>query len=389
MSGRSLARLGAGAFGASVFVLASAAEAGNGPEPRTPVDWAGAPCMTIVDRSMSSTVHLDYAIPMEDTELTDDEVEDSRRHQFFGFCRALDPQTYLPRWISQADVERAREIGIAPETVNESNVMESNAEWADCWHRINADDERRPITFAAADEGVDWDTAELAAGTYVVEAYTWEPPLNIWSSRTGVIKVVDDPDPAVSGPAVGINNTQEVIDQTETAMIEGCASAQEGSFLTAYWGLPAGEVTWEPFVDNHPVRGDSFALEFDPPQEIAGESVMIRVDITDPSGRRYTHYMRDLVFVLGDPYPPQCEGSVFIDPDCVDEAGSSGGAETGEGDSTSSATESSSSGSTGDDGMSAGGAGGEGGRGCRVPGPDAPAGPGLLLVALAALRRRR
>ncbi len=390
MSARRALSLGAGALGVLLLALAPVAKAGNGPEPRTPVDWTGASCMTIVDRSVSATVHLDYAIPMEDTELTQDEVEDSRTHQFFGFCRALDPQTYLPRWITEADVERAREIGIAPPTVNSRNVMETNTDWADCWHRINADDERRPITYAAAEEGVDWDTTDLAVGTYVIEAYTWEPPLNIWSSRAGVIKVVDGPDPALSPPAVGISNTQDVIDQTETVIIEGCASAEDGSTVTAYWGLPAGEVTWIPFVENDPVRGDSFAFEFDPPQEAVGESVMIRVDITDPSGRSYSHYMRDLVYVLGDPYPEGCEGNVFVDPDC-DATGTSGAADTGGLDSTSSGTSTASpAGSEADGGQADGDDGNGGSGGCRVQQPSSPYGTGLLLLGLVAgLRRRR
>lgn len=369
-------------------MLAPAAQAGNGPEPRTPVDWTGAPCMTIVDRSVSATVHLDYGIPMEDIELTDDEVEDSRTFQFFGFCRALDPQTYLSRWITEADVERARDIGIAPETVNTQNVLELNTDWADCWHRINADDDRRPITYAAADEGIDWDTTELAEGTYVIEGYTWEPPLNIWSSRTGVIKVVDEPDPALSPPALGITNTEEVIDQSETVTIEGCASAEDGSSLTAYWGIPAGEVTWQPFLEDEPVLSESFAFEFDPPEEVAGESVMIRVDIIDPSGRSYTHYMRDQVFVLGDPYPTECEGSGFVNAGCGESSSSSTGGtgtETGGVGSTSNPAMTSSTGPAQDGtGEGSGGCGS-----CRAADPTSPYGAGWLLLGLAGLRRRR
>lgn len=386
---RGAGRFGAGAFGASLLVLAPAAQAGNGPEPRTPVDWTGAPCMTIVDRSVNATVHLEYGIPMEDTELTDDEVEDSRTHQFFGFCRALDPQTYLPRWITQEDVERAREIGIAPAEVNDRNVMELNSDWRGCWHRINADDQRHPITYAAAEEGVDWDTSELAAGTYVIEGYTWEPPLNIWSSRPGVIKVVDDPDPALSAPAVSISNTQEIIDQTEAVTIEGCASAQEGSTVAAYWGVPAGEVTWQPFIQDEPVLGESFAFEFDPPPEVADEFVMIRVDITDPTGRSYTHYMRELVFVVGDPEVPQCEGNIFTDPECAG-TGTSGGTETGEIEPTSSgATATSSTGDVPGGGQDGEDEGGGGARGCRVHDPGSAYGAGLWLLGLVGLRRRR
>lgn len=384
MSARTGARrLGAGAVGVGLLMFASVANAGNGPEPRTPIDWTGAPCMTIVDRSMSATVHLDYGIPMEDIEVTADEVEDSRTHQFFGFCRALDPQTYLPRWVTQADVERAREIGIAPESVNAQNVMESNTDWVDCWHRINADDDRHPITYAVAEQGIDWDTTELAEGTYVIEGYTWEPPLNIWSSRTGVIKVVDDPDPALSPPAVGLTNTEEVIDQSETVSIQGCASAEEGSVVTLYWGLPAGEVTWHTFVENEPVLGESFAVEFDPPQEVVGEGVMIRADITDPSGRSYTHYMRDLVYILGDPYPPECEGNVFIDAGC-DETDTSGGSETGDVGTTSGTG----AGTTSSTGPEQDGVGEAGCGSCQTHNPGSGYGPGLFLLSFAALRRR-
>lgn len=339
--------------------------------------------MTIVDRSVSATVHLDYGIPMEDTEVTEDEVEDSRRHQFFAFCRALDPQTYLPRWITDADVERARAIGIAPELVNARNVMETNTDWVDCWHRINADDDRHPITYAAAEQGVDWDTTALPAGTYAIEGYTWEPPLNIWSSRAGVVKVVDDPDPALSAPSIGISNSEELIDQSETVTIEGCASAQEGSTLTASWAIPAGEVTWNPFLEDEPVSGETFALVFDPPEDAVGEGVMIRVDVVDPSGRSYTHYMRDLVYVLGDPYPPACEGSVF-DPDCSG-TGTSGGTETGDVGSTSEVDPTSATGTDAaqDDTPNAGAGG------CGVQRPGSVYASVLLLLGLAGLRRRQ
>lgn len=375
-------------------MLASAAHAGNGPEPRTEIDWSGAACMTIVDRSEDAVAHLDYGIPMEDTELTADEVEDSRRFQFFGFCRALDPQSDLPRWITWADVERAREVGIAPPRVNASNVMETDREWAGCWHRINADDDRRPITYAEAAQGIDWDTTDLAPGNYVIEGYTWEPPLNIWSSRAGVIKVVDDPDPALSEPAVAVTNTEEVIDQSETVTLEGCVSAEEGSTLTLSWGVPAGEVTWHPFVEDEAVTGESFAVEFGPPEQAVGLGVMIRVDITDPSGRSYTHYMRDLVYVLGDPYPPECEGNVFGGGGC-DGTSSSGGSETGDVDATSTGAATSTGTGPGQgagedsDGGNQADADTGGCAGCRTQNPDPWTGSGLLLLALAGLRRRR
>ena len=61
------------------------------------------------------------------------------------------------------------------------------------------------------------------------------------------------------------------------------------------------------------MSGESFAVEFLPPEEVAGESVMIRVDITDPMDRSYTHYMRELVIVLGTEGPGSCtDGGGFI-----------------------------------------------------------------------------
>ena len=137
----------------------------------------------------------------------------------------------IERPYTQADVERAQDAGIGPGDIMPANIMETSTELADCWYRINADDDRRPITFAAAREGIDWDTTELPAGSYVIAGYTWWPPLNTWSSRPGVIKVVDDPDPAASAPALGISTTEQIVDLGETTTIEGCVSAEIGSTI--------------------------------------------------------------------------------------------------------------------------------------------------------------
>lgn len=378
---------------AALALVAVPAAASNGTKPRIPVDWTGAPCLTIVDRSVQPVLHLPYAVSQDDTDLTPDEVSDSRTHQFFALCRARDPQSFLPRWITQADIDRAAMVGAAPETVDPDDVFETSSEWADCWFRITADDDRRPITLAQAAEGVDWDTSAVPAGTYVVEGYTWEPALNIWSGRPGVVKVVDDADPASSAPALAIDNTEEVLNKNEPVTIHGCVSAMEGSTVTAYWGLAESEVTWVPFVEGDPVSGESFAVDFMPPEELAGESSMIRVDVTDPMGRTYTSYMRELVIVLGTEGPGSCtdEGGGFIGgAGCGGSSGTdgSGGSEAGSaGDETAGSDGTTSGGPGGQDGGDTGG--GEG-CGCRAAaGPAAPAGAGLLLVGLLGLRRRR
>lgn len=368
------------------------AAASNGTKPRIPVDWTGAPCMTVVDRSVGTSIHFTYSVSQDDTELTPDEVEDSRTHQFFAFCRARDPQSFLPRWIVQDDIDRAAMLGSAPNMVDPEDIMESSTVWDGCWYRITADDDRRPITLAAAMAGVDWDTAAVPAGTYVVEGYTFEPALNIWSLRPGVVKVVDDPDPAASAPALAIDNTEEVVNKNEPVTFTGCVSAMEGSTITAYWGLSEAEVQWQPFVEDDPVVGETFAVELMPPEELSGESAMIRIDVSDPMGRSYTNYMRELVIVLGTEGPGSCsEGGGFIGNAGCGDSGDSGGS----GDDTAGATGSDDD--TGESGATGGGPGGQDGGdddggtgcGCRASGTGGPVGAGLLLLGLWALRRRR
>ncbi|MCH9680794.1 MAG: hypothetical protein K0V04_05110 [Deltaproteobacteria bacterium] len=377
-------RMWASVFGATVFFAASTAAASNGTKPRIPVDWSDSACMNIVDRSTGTMRNIPYSIAQEDTDITDDEVADSRTHQFFAMCRARDPQTFLPRWITQADIDAANAVGAAPDDIDPEDVFETSTTWADCWHRITPDDERRPITFAAAGEGQDWDTSAVPAGTYTIEAYTWEPPLNIYSLHPGVYKIVDSPGLADSPPALGVSNTEEVINRNETATIHGCVSAMEGSTITAYWGRAASEVEWQPFIENDPVTGETFAVEFTPPESVVGESTMIRVDVTDPMGRSYTNYMRELVIVLGTDGPSDCEdGGGFIGgAGCEDDTGTGGeGSGTGEGSDTGATSNATTPGL--DDGEDGGG----NGCGCRSQG-STPAGIGLFGLLLLWRRRR-
>lgn len=375
--------------GAGVTLGAPLAHASNGTKPRIPVDWSGAACMTVVDRSADPVAHLPYAIPQEDTEITGDEVDDSRTHQFFSFCHGRDPQTFLPRWITQDDVDRAAAVGAAPDMVEPDDLMETAADWAGCWERITPDDDRHPITFEAAAMGVDWDTSALPAGTYTVEAYTWEPPLNIWSLRSGVVKVVDSPTLEDSGPALAVSSTEIVINKNQTATVEGCVSAMEGSTLDAYWAFASPDVEWVSFLEGDSISGETFAIDFDPPEEAAGESVLIRVDVVDPMGRSYTAYMNELVIVLGTDGPVDCDGGSFIGgAGCEDDTGGNTGTgdDTGTGGATGDGSGGDSAGTTaGQDG----GDGGGGGCACTVDDRERPYAAGLLGLLLLGLRRRR
>src|SRR5688572_15773085 len=158
-----------GALVSTPALAPSLASASNMTHPRTPVLWEGgggecelpmieSPCMTLHDRSDDPVLHLPYGIPYEDLEVTPDEVTDSRTHQFFAFCRPHSPQDYLPGWITDADVDAAVTKGLLEVgTVEPADIMTSNETWQDCFVRITADTERRPIACPMAEAGVEWD----------------------------------------------------------------------------------------------------------------------------------------------------------------------------------------------------------------------------------------
>lgn len=214
-----------------------------------------------------------------------------------------------------------------PEKLDElDDILETNEQWQGCWYRIDADADRREITCAAADAGVDWDTSDVPEGVYVVEGYVWDPPLSQWSTRPGVLKVVDDPE---SGPpAAAISASPGELYADQTGVVEGCIDAPEGSTFVGSWAVSrvVGEPQWEPFTKACVAGRARFALEFVPPEAAVGESaVMFRVDVTDPEGRTYTAYRRRVTSVIGFDDPEQCDGTGggFIgDPGCESGEGS-------------------------------------------------------------------
>jgi hypothetical protein len=382
--------LAASAIGALAPAVATAS---NGTHVRTPVLWNDVACATVFDRSADPIFHLPYDIPAEDTDVTTDEVADSRTHQFVAFCRDNSPQDFIPNWVAEADVAAAEaKMLVEPGQVEAEAVLETNTEWQDCWFRINGDDERRPITFAMAAEGVDWDTSDVPAGVYKIHGYTWEPWPSLWTERPGFVMVVDDPDPAANAPGVAVSTPEQIIYRDQATMIEGCVVAMEGSTLTAAWArVLDAQPQWTAFVEDEPVLGDGFAVELQAPEALAGESGMVRIVVSDPMGRQTTAYMSDLVIVLAMDNPNSCEdGGGFIGaPACADSgtgASASDDADTGGGTEAGSTGAGSTAGDTGapqdDDG------GGNSGCGCHSD-PRSAAWAWLILPAIAGARRPR
>jgi len=389
-------------------VVPVVAHAGNGTHPRTPVLWEPEPaCLTVVDRTVDAKLAFNYTIPYEDLRPVDaiDEVDNSRRHQFIGFCQWHSPQEPLGGWLSTADVDYATAAGVVDMgSVEPGDILEQNPAWQDCFTRITGDDERRLITFAEAGKPVVWDTTGLAPGPYVISGYTWEPQFNIWSVRPGVVKVMDDPDPSKNGPMLAITNRNEIVFAEDVLTIAGCLDAMDGATITGSWALTNDDtldvLEWTSFAADVPVSGDSFELPFAPPQPTVGESIVIKIVIVDPMDRLYTAHMLDLVDVLpgGAGESGECSDSSmnFIGmPDCGSSSGGESDAPTGTSGATSMTTDAASD-TSGGPGGETGGAGeasgtldpGVGGCGCAQGGGGAQGlllGPWLLWMA----RRRR
>jgi MYXO-CTERM domain-containing protein len=326
-------------LGGTILVLGvlvpGLAHAGNGLNPRTPTLWEDVPCMAVHDRSQGAIFHLPYAIPFENTELGDDEPPDSRTHQFFAFCRSRFPQNFLPNWVSQADVDEAIAYDLVmPGVVAPSDILDLNEEWADCFFRINADDERLPITEASADAGVDWDTTGLPAGGYNLYGNTHEPVFNVWWPRPGVVKIHDG-DPTAVGPVGAVSTGELTPYRDQSVMAEGCVDALPGTTFSVSYALSATDPEWTEYSADLEIDGDAFAFEFTPPALLHGESGMLRVDFTDPMGRTYTAFQTDHILVIDADNPEgDCEdqGS-FIGAPCNESGGqdesSSGGTSVG------------------------------------------------------------
>lgn len=282
--------------------------------------------METVDRAADPRFRFDYGIPYEDTDVTEDEVPDSRTHQFFAICRQTYLQEDLPQWISSADVAAAMLADEELTLPDDDDVFELSDVWDGCWHRVS--EERRPITEAAASTPVVWDTANVPAGVYLLLGYTYHPTFNLWSPRAGgVVRVHDGGDPAAAGPAAAITTEKDWACVGDTLHVEGCISALPGTTMSAFMAInPApilADTSWQaiPQLSQRPVEGEQFSFDWDVPDDAAVSSVIIRVDFEDPDGGRYTAYQYEPTVVLREEAAAcadgsHCEGSVFLDPNC-------------------------------------------------------------------------
>lgn len=354
-----------------LWLVPATADAGNGVKPRTPVLWEDVPCMTIVDRSVDAQLHVPYAIPVEDPvegeSVTPDEVDGSRTHQFVAFTREVDPVTYLPSWMNEADVAAAVAKGIIEAgSVGPEEVFDTAKAWTGAWSRITPDDPRLAIAFEVAEAGIDWDTTSLSPGVYHIEGYTYEPQFNVWWPRPGVVKVHDGNADA-AGPAIALDQVELVMYRNSTATIAGCIDAPAGTTVEGSWAyaLPSMEFAWESFGEAE-IDGGTFGIEFPAPEGASGMFLGLRAVATTPNGESYTTYLRALVTVLEADDPEVCDddnGGGFIgQPGCPSGDDDDGSSSAG-GSSTAASTDAGTSTSTAD-GMTPAAGGESNGCGC-------------------------
>lgn len=294
------------------LTLALPARASNGNKPRVQARWAPTSgCIETIDRATQSSLHLNYGFDgPDDLKPADsqDEVADSRRHQFFATCRHRHRQEILPRWISRADLDRSVAFGFPIVDPGPERILDSSSSWSTCALRINADDQRLPITQAQASAGVHWDLTEVPTGTYVIDAYTWEPPENLWTSpsRPGAVRVWDSRIDPAPPPAAAIDATASIGFVGQPQELTGCIQAQPGS--TGTWSLaalpPVGvPATWIDIDGPIPAPEGVFAWSFVPPAPEPGLGLkkwMVRLTVTQPDGQSYQAYNRADLLVLDE-----------------------------------------------------------------------------------------
>ncbi|MFO0632226.1 MAG: hypothetical protein U0168_05175 [Nannocystaceae bacterium] len=354
------------------------------------------PCLLEVDRTRDAVVVLPYTIALEDPpageDITDDEVADGRRQQFLAFAADIDPRLALPEWITDADVQAAAAKGLVdPATVQPQAVLEHVPALADVLVRIDADDARRPITFAVADAGAAWDTSGIAAGTYVVRAYTWDPRPSAWAlPRRGAVRVFDALDDPALVPALAVSIEPAVLHRDELGMIHGCLAAPAGTTLSAAWAdFTDVDGGFTEFAEGIVAADGVIAIEFTPPEALWGGFGVLRVRATDPQGLVYDAFVPDRVTVLATDAPPDCE-TAFVDG-CGSSSSSAGGSdERGDADTTGTAagTSSGAAGSSSSTSAAAPADDGAAAHGCGCSAARSCGGTGMALLLIASRRRR-
>jgi hypothetical protein len=310
------------------------AAAANGATPRTPPVFGEPPCLTVVDRSVDAVLPVAVGLPWEDAIVTEDELADSRTLQLFAACRPERAGDRLPAWIRASDAARALEAMLIPELPDDDAVLETASAWASghdargpCVIPLVAAEARLPLTCAAVEPGVEWDTSTVPAGAYAIYGYTFEPAVNLWTRRRGVVVVVDDAGDPPPVAALLSPDREATVYESSSVALEGCAVGSGGATVQLAWApvtAPdlADEAAWTPFAELE-VAADptAFAVDFHPPPQAAGQALVVRARASDAAGRAWTDFATGTLLV----YPGAGRSDAPLGPLVPDVCGTAAG----------------------------------------------------------------
>ncbi len=351
---------------------ATPAWASNGSKLRTPVVFQDQPCLEVIDQGAAPPIEIQFSVPMEDLDLTEDELPDSRTARLYAVCADYDLGTDLPNWIDLSDAERALTIGNIDELPPDAEVLESSDEWplGTCVFPILGTDQAVPLSCEGTEAPASWDADGVPAGTYAIRGYTFEPAINLWSRRLGVV-VVRAPGEPLPAAAALMSPSRTAKAYAEAGyQVRGCAVGPVGSTLELQWAAVTSPDTWTTFHSGDAASSADeadFLVEFSPPPAAENQAVWLRAIVTPPEGAGWTGYAIEPLLVNpgdGESDPPDVVESFDI---CG--VGDDGGTDGGE------------------DGGSETDEGGDSGGGCRVT--STQPGPLALLFVLLLTRRRR
>lgn len=272
----------------------SLARAGNPIRPRTPVVHLGESCLVTLDRADTPEVALVYTIPYEDTCAF---PHGAPTHQFFALCRAPLPGEQLPQWLSDLDLWRGLVAGALLPPLVAADILPWNPAWSGCLRRIA---DPRPIACEAARAPVVWDLRDMSPGTYAIATYTFQPPVNLWTPRWGLFRIVDSAAGELP-PAAALANREAFVHADEVVDLEVCVAAEPGATVDLAYALHQAPDEWSPIAVDLPTDGDRLHVPWDPPPELAALELRLRVDIRDPHGRSAGAVAPELLRVLATP----------------------------------------------------------------------------------------
>ena len=285
-----------------------------------------APCITVVDRSVTPIVEVEYDYDPIDLEV-------AYAGQTLRLIAVSEPLQRFPKWATVADWELARDtFADAPECLSldppdPSDVLELAPDWEGKHWFLT---EQVPTTQEQASLGFQIDTSVLPEGNYFVYAYAFVGLFNEYFRIPTVWKVMDSEASAEALPPT-VSIEFQPLDSDfylpgQQYSLAGCSHGGTGTVVDLTWtsedyqtGASAGSGSIARCLPGN----EEFSVPFILPQETALSTVTISGLASDAEGRSSS--AAPFWFLVGpetlscaDPEPPfYCADFVEGDPDAL------------------------------------------------------------------------